>query len=60
MHRGTFDPVSCTGGEGRRIMVFSSLFFLCVFLPVVFVLDRLAPSVRARNAILIIGTWSDA
>lgn len=34
-------------------MVFSSLTFLCVFLPVVFVLDRLARTVRTRNALLI-------
>ena len=34
-------------------MVFSSLFFLCVFLPVVFVFDRLARSIRAKNALLI-------
>jgi len=35
-------------------MVFSSLTFLCVFLPVAFVLDALLPSVRARNRLLIL------
>ena len=34
-------------------MVFSSLTFLCVFLPVVFVADRLARSVKVKNALLI-------
>ena len=37
-------------------MVFSSLFFLCVFLPVVFLADRLARSVQAKNAILIVAS----
>lgn len=37
-------------------MVFSSLFFLCVFLPVVFLLDRLARSVKVRNALLIVAS----
>jgi hypothetical protein len=34
-------------------MVFSSLTFLCVFLPVVFVADRLARSITVKNALLI-------
>ncbi len=37
-------------------MVFSSLFFLCVFLPMVFLADRLARSVRIKNALLIIAS----
>lgn len=34
-------------------MVFSSLVFLCVFLPVVFLLDRILPGIRSRNALLL-------
>ncbi|MCL2324604.1 MAG: MBOAT family protein, partial [Actinomycetia bacterium] len=34
-------------------MVFSSLAFLCVFLPVVFLLYLLAPGTRAKNVLLI-------
>ncbi|MEE1158710.1 MAG: hypothetical protein UHS51_04750, partial [Atopobiaceae bacterium] len=34
-------------------MVFSSLTFLCVFLPVVFVADRQARSITVKNALLI-------
>lgn len=37
-------------------MVFSSLTFLCVFFPVVFVLYYLIPSVPARNFLLIISS----
>ena len=37
-------------------MVFSSLVFLCVFLPVVFGLYSLIPSLRIRNALLIIAS----
>ncbi len=37
-------------------MVFSSLVFLCVFFPVVFVLYYLIPSVSARNVLLIISS----
>ncbi|MGI6590777.1 MAG: MBOAT family O-acyltransferase [Eggerthellaceae bacterium] len=37
-------------------MVFSSLPFLCVFLPVVFGLCCLMPSVRAKNGLLIIAS----
>ncbi len=37
-------------------MVFSSLVFLCVFLPVVFVLHTLIPSLKVRNALLIIAS----
>lgn len=35
-------------------MVFSSLVFLCVFLPVTYVLYLLAPSLKAKNALLIV------
>ena len=34
-------------------MVFSSAIFLFVFLPVVFLLDRLLPDVRAKNVLLL-------
>ena len=34
-------------------MVFSSLVFISVFLPVVFILDRLAPSVHVKNGLLL-------
>ena len=34
-------------------MVFSSLVFLCVFLPVVFVLYTIIPSLKVKNALLI-------
>ena len=34
-------------------MVFSSLIFVCIFLPLVFVLHSLLPSLRAKNALLI-------
>lgn len=37
-------------------MVFSSLVFLCVFLPIVFVLHTLIPSLKVRNALLIIAS----
>ena len=37
-------------------MVFSSLTFLCVFLPVVFVLYTILPSLRAKNALLIVAS----
>lgn len=37
-------------------MVFSSLVFLCVFFPVVFLLYYLIPSVSARNVLLIISS----
>ena len=37
-------------------MVFSSLFFLCAFLPVVFLLDRLARSITLKNALLIVAS----
>ncbi|MDO4340422.1 MAG: MBOAT family O-acyltransferase [Eubacteriales bacterium] len=34
-------------------MVFSSMVFLCIFLPMVFVLHLLLPGIRAKNAILL-------
>lgn len=37
-------------------MVFSSLVFLCVFFPVVFILHSVIPSVKVRNALLIISS----
>lgn len=37
-------------------MVFSSMTFLCVFLPVVFVLHCIMPGIRAKNALLIIAS----
>ncbi|MCR4594975.1 MAG: MBOAT family protein [Clostridiales bacterium] len=37
-------------------MVFSSLEFLCVFLPAVFILYTLIPSIRVKNALLIIAS----
>ena len=37
-------------------MVFSSLAFLCVFLPVVFLLYVLLPGTRAKNALLIVAS----
>lgn len=37
-------------------MVFSSLVFLCIFLPVVFVLHCIIPSIKARNILLIIAS----
>ena len=37
-------------------MVFSSMTFLCVFLPVVFLLYYLLPGLRVRNGLLIIAS----
>ena len=37
-------------------MVFSSLTFLCVFLPTVFLLYYLTPSVRMQNILLIVAS----
>lgn len=37
-------------------MVFSSLEFLCVFLPVVFVLYNILPSIKLKNALLIVAS----
>ncbi len=37
-------------------MVFSSLVFLCTFLPVVFILHSIIPSLKVRNALLIISS----
>lgn len=37
-------------------MVFSSLSFLCVFLPVVLVLYRLMPSLRTKNVLLMVAS----
>lgn len=37
-------------------MIFSSLEFLCVFLPVVFALYCLLPSIKVKNALLIVAS----
>lgn len=37
-------------------MVFSSLVFICVFLPVVFLLNQLIPAVKGKNALLIVAS----
>lgn len=37
-------------------MVFSSLTFLCVFLPVVYLLHLLSPSIRIKNGLLIVAS----
>ena len=37
-------------------MVFSSLTFLCVFLPVILILDRVMPGVRTRNFLLLLAS----
>ena len=37
-------------------MVFSSLIFLCIFLPVVYILHLVIPSIRWKNALLIIAS----
>ena len=37
-------------------MVFSSLAFLCVFLPIVFLAHYVLPSMRAKNALLIVAS----
>ena len=37
-------------------MVFSSLVFLCVFLPVTFILHLIIPSVKVKNALLIVAS----
>ncbi|MCD8077709.1 MAG: MBOAT family protein [Lachnospiraceae bacterium] len=37
-------------------MVFSSLEFICVFLPVVFILYCMAPGIKTRNALLVLAS----
>lgn len=37
-------------------MVFSSLAFLCIFLPIVFLLHLIVPGVKCKNAILLAGS----
>ena len=37
-------------------MVFSSVVFICAFLPLVFLLNTLIPSVRGKNALLIVAS----
>ena len=37
-------------------MVFSSLSFLCVFLPVTLLLERLMPTTRTKNAVLVVAS----
>ena len=35
-------------------MVFSSLIFLCIFLPIVYILHLIIPSIRWKNGLLIV------
>ena len=37
-------------------MVFSSMVFMCVFLPAVFVLHCILPGIRAKNALLLLAS----
>ena len=37
-------------------MVFSSVIFLCFFLPVVFLLHRVLPGIRLKNAVLTVAS----
>ena len=37
-------------------MVFSSLVFLCIFLPIVFLLHCILPGIRAKNAMLLVAS----
>ena len=37
-------------------MVFSSMFFMCVFLPVVFILHCILPGIRMKNALLLVAS----
>lgn len=37
-------------------MVFSSMVFLCVFLPIVFLTERILPSLKAKNVFLILAS----
>ena len=37
-------------------MVFSSMVFLCIFLPVVFLLHLLLPGIRAKNGMLLLAS----
>ena len=37
-------------------MVFSSLTFLCIFLPVILILDRVLPGARTKNVLLLIAS----
>ena len=37
-------------------MVFSSLVFLCIFLPIVFILHTVAPSIKIKNGLLIVAS----
>lgn len=37
-------------------MVFSSLTFLCIFLPVILILDRILPGIRTRNVLLLMAS----
>ena len=37
-------------------MVFSSMFFMCVFLPVVFILHCVLPGIRMKNALLLLAS----
>ncbi len=37
-------------------MVFSSLTFLCIFLPVVLILDRIFKNIHIKNALLLVAS----
>ena len=37
-------------------MVFSSMVFLCIFLPVVFLLHLILPGIRAKNWMLLLAS----
>ena len=37
-------------------MVFSSLSFLCIFFPVVFALNQILPSIKAKNILLLVAS----
>ena len=37
-------------------MVFSSLVFLCIFLPIVFLGHTILPGIRAKNAMLLLAS----
>ena len=42
--------------QERGNMVFSSMVFLCIFLPVVFALHLILPGIRAKNVMLLIAS----
>ena len=50
------DTWSVCGSEDFLIMVFSSLVFICIFLPCVWLLQLVLPSVRGKNTVLLIAS----